>query len=306
MLLHDKKTKISPLNKIGKYITFYESDCVLDDFIDYCGFYWLRDHEKVLKLLKSDNWGSLIIDNKLVLTNLNWYANFRAMVSVSIYWLPINIVQLREIKINWKVVLDVDLYGKGIKLIRENDLRGSLYKLFVYYLGMDDIKLTRVDYTVDCIKQNFDKKNSLSCRVSQIITNKVGGENLVKYKTFGRKWHDSAFFLRYYDKKHEINCRWTWYLYPEYSLLPSVMRYELQVNSKWLDRLESEIKIDELYSFLTLEKSIPSPFGKHEKKYKDETIEKQVIDWIKKLVKLKDEDALDKIRYILNWYEYYL
>ena len=84
------------------------------------------------------------------------------------------------------------------------------------------------------------------------------------------------------------------------------MRYELQVNSKWFDRLESEIKIDDLYSFLTLQKDVPSPFGKHEKKYKDESVEKTVIDWIKKLIKQKDEDALDKIKFILNWYESYL
>ena len=305
MLTNDKKVKLSPFNKINNYMTFFESDLVLDDFIDYCWFYGTWNSEKVLKFLRSDNGGSLIIDNKLVLTNLNGFSNFRAMVSVSIYWLPINILQLREIKIGGKIVLDCDLYWKGIKLIRENDLRTSLYKLFTYYLEMDEIKITRVDYTVDCIKQNFDKQNRLSCRVSWSISNKVDWVNQVKYKTFGRKWHDSAYFLRYYDKKHEIESRGTQYLYPEYSLLPSVMRYELQVNSKWLNKLESEITINQLYSFLTLQKEIPSPFGRHEKK-RDQSIEEQVIAWIKKLVKMKDEDALDKIKFILNWYENYL
>ena len=67
---------------------------------------------------------------------------------------------------------------------------------------MDEIKLTRVDYTVDCAKYPFKKKNSLKTS----IKGKVEKENNVEYLVFGRKGQ-SARFIRYYDKKKEILAR---------------------------------------------------------------------------------------------------
>lgn len=300
MLSRDKKIQLSPYNKIGDVMSFYESDWFLWEFIDYVWFYWSRKHERVLHLLKSDNGWSIYLSKNLVLNSLNGFWNFRGMVSVSLYWSPINIIQLREITLNWKIVLDVDLYWKGCKLIREEWLRDELYLLFTYYLWMSEITITRADYTVDCIKKNFRKANSLACRKSWLI--RENGE--LSYMTFWRKSHDTARFLRYYDKKMEIESRWTSHLYPEYSLLPNVMRYELQVNSKGFDKFEKEITIDELYSFITLQKEISSRKRKHYTKDKDRSLENVALDAIKKLIQKKEYDSLERIKMLLLGKEY--
>ena len=297
-----RKIQLSPYNKLKDLISFYEGDWYLCEFIDFVWFYGVRDHSRLLTLLRSDNGAWLYLSRRLCLNKLSWFANFRAMVSVSMYWSPVNVVQLREIKLGWKIVLDVDLYWKGLKLIREEWLRDELYLLFNYYLWMHDITITRADYTVDCLKLNFDKENKLKCRVDWLIRSNW----MVAYKTFGRKWHDSARFLRYYNKKLEIITRWTEHLYPEYSLLPEVMRYELQVNSKWFDPLESEITIDDLYWFITLHKEIKSSKWKHLIKNKDISDEKLCIRLIKKLQRKKEYDSLDKIKLTLLWTEEFL
>lgn len=301
MLENDKKIELSKYNKIWDFMTFYESDWFLDEFIDFVWFYWKRKHERILHLLKSDNWWSIYLSKRLCLNSLNGFSNFRAMVSVSVYGSPINVVQLREIKMWWQVVLDVDLYWKGCKLIREEWLRDELYLLFNYYLWMDHIILTRADYTVDCQKMNFRKANWLKCKISWLIR-----ENWqVAYMTFWKKSHDSAKFLRYYDKKQEILDRWTSHLYPEYSLLKSVMRYELQVNSKWFDSLEKEISINDLYNFIMLNKEVSSSRWRHNPKDKDWTCEELAKKCIRKLQKEKDFDWLDRLKLLLCGVEYF-
>lgn len=276
---------------------FYESDLFLDEFIDFIGFYWSWKHERVLTLLKSDNGGSIYLSKRLVLNNLNWFWNFRAMVSVSVYWTPVNVCQLREITLNWKIVLDVDIYWKGCKLIREVWLREELYLLFNYYLQMNEITITRADYTVDTQRLNFEKPNRLKYRKSWVIKE----SDDFSYVTFGKKSHDSAKFLRYYDKKLEIKTRHTECLYPEYSLLSNVMRYELQVNSKGFESLENVITISELYDFITLHKEIKSSSWKHIWKmlYKDWSLETWIIEGIRKLQNRKDIDSLDRVKTFL-------
>ena len=64
---------------------------------------------------------------------------------------------------------------------------------------MDEIKLTRVDYTVDCAKYMFNKPNSLKTKIKGMVEK---GDN-VEYLVFGRKGKSSR-FIRYYDKKKEI------------------------------------------------------------------------------------------------------
>ena len=279
---------------------FYKSDGFLWEFIDFVGFYWERKHERLLNLLKSDNGWSIYLSRRLVLNSLNGFANFRWMVSVSLYWSPVNIVQLREITQQWKVVLDVDIYWKGCKLIREEGIREELYLLFTYYLGMENVILTRADYTVDCMKMNFRKRNHLKCKIDGVINTNWE----MSYKTFWRKSHDSARFLRYYDKKLEIKARNTSHLYPEYSLFPSVMRYELQVNSKWFDDVERMLKIEDLYGFITLQKQVASSNWKHLVKNKDLSLEEIAVETIKKLQNQKQYDSLEKIKLLLLWEEY--
>lgn len=299
-----KEVKLSPNNKIWQYIKFYESDQVLSEFIDYVWFYWKRDHSRILTYMKNNNWACLYLSKRLVLFNVEKTSNFNAFVSISLYWSPINIVQLREIKVNWELVLDVDLYWKWLKLIREEWLREELYLLFSYYLWMNEIVLTRVDYTVDCQKRDFDKENTLSNRVWAEFHKIENNHKIITGRYYGRARHDSARFLRYYDKKEDIREKNMDHLYPEYSLIPFVMRYELQVNSKGLDDYERCLTIDKLYNFITLWLAVKSSEWKHLLKNKDFSLEELAIKSIKKLITKKEYDSLEKIKLLLLWEEY--
>lgn len=299
-----KEVKLSPNNKIWQYLKFYESDQVLREFIDYVWFYWDWDHSRVLTYLKNNNWSNFYLSRRLLLTKVPKTLNFNALVSVSLYWSPYNVCNLREIKVNWKLVLDVDLYWEGLKLIREEWLRDELYLLFNYYLWMNEIVLTRVDYTVDCQKRDFNKENTLTNKVWAEFHKVEDNHKVITGRYFGRARHDSARFLRYYDKKEDLIVKNKEHLYPEYSLLPFVMRYELQVNSKGLDDYERCLTINKLYDFITLWLEVKSSEWKHLLKNKDFSLEDLAIKSIKKLISKKEYDSLEKIKLLLLWEEY--
>lgn len=299
-----KEIKLSPFNKLWEYLKFYESDGFLSEFIDYIGFYWKRDHSRILTYLRNNNWACFYLSRRLVIFKIDKSAYFNCFVSVSLYWSPVNVCQLREIKVNGKMVLDVDLYGKWLKLIREEGLREELYLLFNYYLGMSEITLTRVDYTVDCLTRNFEKVNTLSNKVWAEFHKIENKHKIITGRYFWRARHDSARFLRYYDKKEDIKTKNLEDIYPEYSLLPFVMRYELQVNSKGLDDYERNLTIDKLYSFITLGLEVKSSEWKHLIKNKDWSNEELAIRCIKRLIKNKEYDSLEKIKLLLLWEEY--
>ena len=299
-----KQITLSPYNKIWQYIKFYESDLFLSEFIDYVGFYWKRNHLRLLTYLRNNNWACLYLSKRLVLFKVDKSANFNAFVSVSLYWSPVNVCQLREIKVNWEVVLDVDLYWKWLKLIREEWLRDELYLLFDYYLCMSDITLTRADYTVDCMKRNFDKENSLSNKVGAEFHKVVNKHKVITGRYYWRARHDCARFLRYYDKKEDIKEKKMSHLYPEYSLLPFVMRYELQVNSKGFDDYERHITIKDLYNFIMLWLEVKSSEWKHLIKNKDWSLEELAVNSIKRLIKGNEVDSLERIKLLLLWEDY--
>lgn len=290
---------ISPLNKIWKYMSFTKKDKVLSDFIDYLSFYTSRNFAPLMKLLSSDNAPSVYLWRLSVdcLEKKIWL--FRAWISTSYMWYSIKLCQLQEMKINNKIVLKIDLYWKWLKLLREDkDLRNSLNIFFRDFLLLwDEITLCRVDYTVDCMKINFRKENTLRCRCSWMFSK----DWEVKTKYYGVKWHDSAMFLRYYDKKEEISIRWTSMLYPEYQFLPCVMRYELQVNSKWFDKSDRLIKFSDLYSVICMWYNIKDR-DRSKEKSKDEDIVNEVIRLLNKLnsPSLPDYDSLDKVYIYLD------
>ena len=91
---------------------------------------------------------------------------------------------------------------------------------------MDEITITRTDYTCDCAKYNFRKVNTLNAKIRGKIEKKDG----LEYIVFGRKGK-SARVLRYYDKKKEILTRGTSFLYTDYFGYSEIMRYELPVFS---------------------------------------------------------------------------
>lgn len=290
-------TRVSPLNKITKYMSFTEDDKVLSDFIDYLSFYSTWSFAPLTKLLSSDNAPSVYLGRLSIDCLEKKIGFFRAWISTSYYWYSIKICQLQEVKIWNKLVLKIDIYGKGLKLLRDDvDLRRSLKTFFSDFLMLgDELTITRIDYTVDCMKLNFRKQNSLRCRVSGVFSK----DWEVKTKYFGVKWHDSAMFIRYYDKKEEIAKRWTSMLYPEYQFLPCVMRYELQVNSKGFDKSERVIKFTDLYWVITLWYNIGDRNRKKEIK-KDESTYKDIVNLIEKLKNDKDYDSLDKVYVFLD------
>lgn len=290
-------TAISPLNKIWKYMSFTKDDKVLSDFIDYLSFYTTWSFGPLTKLLSSDNAPAFYLWRLSVdlVDRKQWL--FKAWVSTAFMWYSVKICQLQEVKIKDRIVLKIDIYWKWLKLIREDKDLWCLLKLFFSdrLLLWEELTITRIDYTVDCAKYNFRKENSLKCRVSWIYTK--DGE--VKTKYFWRKWHDTAMFIRYYDKKEEISVRGTSNLYPEYQFLPVVMRYELQVNSKWFDPLERIIKFSDLYNLINLGYHIQDNNCSH-KKQKEENILNDIVCGLNQLRNKKDFDSLDKVSVYLD------
>lgn len=289
---------ISPENKIWKYIKFNKNDKILNDFIDYLSFYSSWNFSILAKLMSSDN-GPAVYVWRLSIDrseNKNWL--FRAWVSTSYLWYSIKVCQLAEFKIWNQIVLKVDLYWKWLKLLREDKDLYNSFRLFCSdWLELwEELTITRIDYTVDCMKLNFRKVNSLKYRCSWTYYK----DWLTKTKYFWKRWHDSCMFIRYYDKKEEISKRWSSMLYPEYQYLPEVMRYELQVNSKWFDKSERIIKLKDLYNLINLGYHVWNNTESHKRK-KDETLYSEICDRINMLKNIKDYESLNKVWIYLDW-----
>lgn len=233
--------KLSPNNRLSKYIKINPKDRFLAEYVDYVWFYFSRDSDFFWKLdsrlRKSDNGN----DSQIWLLNINKEKN-RYFISVSYLWFPVRVARVLRTKILWQNVAKVDFYWKWILAINSMNLRGTFLSVFSS-MWANKITLTRIDYAVDCQKMNFRKTNSLKNKISWKIT----WLSWVEYICFGRRWK-SAHFIRYYDKLKELNKHWTLALYPQYRFLDSVMRYELQINSEWLDEDERIIKLYDLES----------------------------------------------------------
>lgn len=308
-------------NKIWDYIYFNKNDKVIWEYIDYLAFYGAWNRKYLLNLLRSDNWGALFY--KMFTIKPDSLDHFQAKVFYSYMWIAVDMFQLKEITIWNNVFLKIDLYWKGIKLLREQNLWQDFYSFMSSVLYMKDIILTRADYTVDCAKYNFNKPNSLSNKVSWSICSqwnrdrdlddlnwrveRFNQENknkkkLVQYRLFGRKSSSSAKFIRYYDKKAEILARWTSFLYPEYFGYDQIMRYELQVNSKWFDSVERCMDIKDVESFINFGYCVSSSRWSHMKK-RDESIVQWCLWWIRKLRRDWYNEDLEKLKLELIWYQ---
>ena len=324
MKKYEKRSYIDPRNKIWKYIKFDKRDKVICDFIDYVAFYgsWSRDY--LVRLLASDNWPSVFI-GRITLKKWDNPHLFTVYWDIVVAWLSVTIFRLQEIKIKDKMVLKVDLYWKWVKLIREENLRPNVYSILRDYCLMEDITLTRADYTVDCAKYNFRKPNSLRCTTWWVISKanrkkkvrdydviydvskdieslnkKIDDKNRkIQYKLFGNKSSSTARFIRYYDKKREIVERGMQNLYPEYFDVPCVMRYELQVNSKWFEDSERNLKLENIYDFITFGYNITDNTNSHKRLIRNETTYKRIEYWIRKLQREKDYESLEKIKLLL-------
>lgn len=284
---------ISPHNKIGKYIKFTRKDKVLCDFIDYLAFYGKRDRKITVALLSSDNSPSFYV-GKISIEKNEGVASFQAYGHYSYMGYSIRLFRVWEIQIWWELVLKVDFYGKGLKIIREDNLRSNVELIFRKQFWMDEIKLTRVDYTVDCGRYCFNKKNSLKTSIKW----KIEKADNIEYLVFGRKGQ-SARFIRYYDKKKEIIDRWTAWLYPEYFWSDEIMRYELQVNSDWFDDYERYLRISDIKRFVDFGFTIADNSATHKTKNRDDSLYYWIEYGIRKLQKEKDFQTLKKIKLLL-------
>lgn len=170
----------------------------------------------------------------------------------------------------------------------------SVEKVFTKFFGMQDICITRADYTCDCAKYNFRKINTLNCRIAW----KIEKNDKLQYIVFGRKWK-SARVLRYYDKRQELIERWTAWLYPEYFGYDQIMRYELQVNSEWFDKWEREITIYDLKNFANFGLYISDNTQSHKKKKINSDYE-EAEKLIRKMFRDKNSVGLQKIRLLLG------
>lgn len=226
-------------------------------------------------------------------------------------------------------MLKVDFYGKGLLVVNRENLRWTIEKVFTKFFWMEEIVITRADYTCDCARYNFKKPNKLNNKIAWKVSKEIKKEfmtaeeiekaiieeekksmiiweisknNRVEYLLFGRKWK-SARVLRYYDKRRELIARGTAWLYPEYFGYNEIMRYELQVNAEWFDKAEREIRIENLKDFANFGLFVPDNQASHKKK-KDHSDYEEAEKYIRKIVRNKNHEDLRKIKELIHKLEY--
>lgn len=326
---YQKQTFLHPNNKLWKYIKIFKKDKFIRDFIDYIGFYGQRKKTDRYYLFLSDNGRSAYVDRIQIRAEQSKSWGFLAYGLYSYMGYTIDLFRVMERNLKGKSVLKVDFYGKGLLVVNRENIRSSIEKVFTKFFWMEEITITRTDYTCDCAKYNFRKTNTLDCKIVGKVQKKVKKEfltpeevekqmieddknslmigeisknNRVEYLLFGRKGK-SARVLRYYDKRKELLARWTAWLYPEYFWYNEIMRYELQVNSDGFDKEEREIMIKDLKDFANFGLYIADNSTTHKRKKEItdlETAEKA----IRNIFRNKDQDSLFKLKEIIKSLEY--
>lgn len=151
-------------------------------------------------------------------------------------------MQIKRVKINKVDVLNFDFYGKGLLILNREDLRDDVEKLMGYF-GVNNVILTRLDYAIDTNKLNFKKQNKLNNKNHFEIMNDQTGN--LEYTLYGNK-RTSPRFIRYYNKKLDLQVTDYERLYPTYLSEKEVMRYELQVKSDGIAKEDKIQKVDQL------------------------------------------------------------
>lgn len=286
---YQKSRFLHPNNKLGEYIKINKTDKFIRDFIDYIGFYWDWEKTDWRYLFMSDNSPSAYVDRIQLKAVPASNGRFQCYAFYSVMWYTVDLFRIKEIKLGEKMVMKIDFYWKWILVVNRENLWASVEKIFSKFFGMNEIYITRTDYTADCAKYNFRKENTLGARIAGIIE-KVDN---VEYKLFGRKGK-SAKLIRYYDKKKELKERWTAWLYPEYLEFNEIMRYELQVNSEGFDKYERILTIQKLKDYANFGLYI-APNASPHIRTREETILEWIKRWIRKLVRDKDKESLEKV-----------
>lgn len=218
----------SPSNRLLEKLKITDSDCYIAEYIDFLSFYGKYLPEVLVLWCRDNDAGTNYFGFHISRWNEGkWYKNIILKIIYYYEWKLVDIWQLNEFTKDWKRLLRVQLYGKGILVINRENLWRNLENL-LFFFGMNDITLTRTDYAIDCEKINFEKRNSLKAKKAGQFHDARTGE--LEYLGFWAKGK-SPLFIRYYDKKKDLERTKFEWLYPEYQRYSTIMRYELQVNS---------------------------------------------------------------------------
>ncbi|PZM87126.1 MAG: hypothetical protein DLD55_02960 [candidate division SR1 bacterium] len=291
---YTKQQYLHPLNKLGDVLKITKEDGYIADFIDYIGFYGKWKKTDWYYLFMSDNGREAYVDN------ISLIAENTSSGRIYIYGLyayagrVVRLFRADQMTMGKDFVMKIDLYGKGILLANKENLRGTLEKIRTKFFGMEEIKITRTDYTCDCSKYNFRKTNSLRVK----IKGKFYTKDELSYYGFGKKGKNR--FLRYYDKKAEILKRGTQFLYPEYFGYSEIMRYELQVNGSALDDVYRVMNVDQIKDYANFGIYIPKNNKSHKKLLDDDILEETLAN-IKKMYCLGMKDNIEKIKLFLGF-----
>jgi len=227
------------MKKVSDYMELSEN--VLWSMIDYIGgvassydaFVW----DKVKRHFRTDN-GSVI--------NIGSYAlvmtNDTITGSASYMGYSIPIFQFSLIKPSWTPTIKRDLYGKWLVYLRDTADWSSLRDCF-RFVGIYMPYLTRYDHCID--KIHTGRKNK--ARFKSTFNASIRRPYVVDWQTtYVLYWsRRSSHFIRIYDKTLDLVDSWHSRLYPQYDW-KHIIRYELQVTSKWIDPETKKISFDQI------------------------------------------------------------
>lgn len=293
MAKYKKWKYLHPNNKLGQYIKLTKADNYIADFIDYIWFYWTYTRTERFYLFLSDNGREAYVNNISLIGESTASGRLLIYGLYNYQWHIVRLFRADEITMGKEKVLKIDFYGKWILLANRDNLRPTLEKIRRKFFWLEEVKITRTDYTCDCWKYNFRKENKLEAKVKGKITK----DDNVEYYWFGRK--GKARFIRYYDKKAEILARWTQWLYPDYFGYSQIMRYELQLNGDALDELDRYITIEQIKDYANFWHYIPDT-TKHHKKRNTDALFEQTLANIKKMINNWEKDNIEKLKLFLE------
>lgn len=239
----------SPSNRLLEKLRITDLDCFIAEYIDFLSFYGKYLSEVLVLWCRDNDAGANYFGFHI--TRWNEWTGYKNVILKIIYYYEGNLVdigQFNEFTKDWERYLRVQLYGKWLLIINRENLWRNLENL-LFFFGVNDIVLTRIDYAVDCEKMNFKKPNSLKAKKAGQFHNARTWE--LEYLWFGAKGK-SPLFIRYYDKKKDLERSKFEWLYPEYEQYATIMRYELQVNSDWIspaDKNKTVYDIEKIVNF---------------------------------------------------------
>lgn len=230
---------------VGQYLKL-PTTWHIADFIDYIWFYY--NSSLFLDFLNtysiSDNDNKMIWDNNITIDKNN--KKYR-MIETSFASINVPVARIENIFVHNKNQTKVSIYGKWLHVIRKKpDLYNSLLS-FLYSFGLLDttsINISRLDFTSDFDSLNYNVDVLL--RTSKTTEFKYAGILETIYY-WSKK---SSVYIRFYNKKLELQEKWYDVLYPEYDTYSEIMRYEIQLKSNWIPLDLKVIKLDELYDIV--------------------------------------------------------